>query len=516
MDTILKIEGISKYFPGVKALDNVSFEVKRGEVHAVVGENGAGKSTLMKILGGLYTPDTGSIEINGKQVMIRNVGDSLRLGISVIYQEFNLVPMLSVAENIFLTRLPGKLGCINRFNLNKQCAKLMKELDLNIDPSRMVSDLTVSEMQMVEIAKATSYESEIVIMDEPTASLDDGEVETLYSLIEKLKARGTTILYISHRMKEIFDVSDRITVLRDGCKIETLVTSETNEESLIRKMVGRDISQFYHADESISSSSKTVKLRVENLSKENYYSDISFDLHQGEILGMAGLMGCHREEIAKSIFGLIHPDKGQIFIDGHEVHINTPSDAIREKIMFCTEDRKNEGILPHMSVGENLTISILKSLCKRGMGILNRKNENEIIAEYTQSMDIKCASSKQHIVFLSGGNQQKVLLARSLATGCKVLILMEPTRGIDVGAKSEIYKMLKQLAAQGIAILMVTSETQELITLCDRAVVIYQGKISGMLRANDPNGADITEDNLMFCSTGNRSIFYQNVDEGAK
>lgn len=509
MNTILKINGLSKSFPGVKALNNVSLEVERGEVHAVVGENGAGKSTLMKILGGLYPPDSGNIEINGKPVQIRNVVDSLRLGISVIYQEFNLVPMLTVAENIFLTRLPGKVGCINRPSLNRKCVKLMQELDLSIEPTTMVSDLTVSEMQMVEIAKATSYESEIVIMDEPTASLDDGEVETLYKLIGKLKARGTTILYISHRMKEIFDVSDRITVLRDGCKIETLVTKETDEESLIRKMVGRDINQFYHSDEDRSLASEQVKLRVENLSKEGYYTDISFDLYRGEILGVAGLMGCHREEIVKSIFGLVHPDTGRILIDGREVKINTPADAIREKIMFCTDDRKNEGILPLMNVEENLTISVLNQLCKGGVGLLNHKKEKAIVGNYTRDMDIKYAGPQQQVVFLSGGNQQKVLLARSLVTGCEVLILMEPTRGIDVGAKSEIYRMLKRLASQGMSILMVTSETQELITLCDRALVIYQGKISGQLRANDPDGADITEDNLMFCSTGNRNIFYK-------
>ena len=512
MDTILSIKGITKHFPGVKALDDVSIDVYRGEVHAIVGENGAGKSTLMKILGGLYPADSGSISINGKLVSIRSVQDSIANGISVIYQEFNLVPLLTVAENIFMTRLPGKSGIVNRRQLNQRCAALMQELDLNIPPNRFVSELAVAQRQMVEIVKATSHDAQIVIMDEPTASLNDKEVETLYRLIATLKARGTTILYISHRMKEIFDVSDRITVLRDGRMIETMTAADTCEEALIRKMVGRDVSHFFH-DGAAAAQVGETKLRVEGLTKKGLYSDISFELRKGEILGLAGLMGCHREEIARTLFGLIHPDSGKIYLDGQAVTINSPVDAIHKKIVLSTDDRKNEGIFPDLSVKDNMAISILEQLCRKGNGLIDRKKEAAIVHKYTQYMEIKFASAQQHMMHLSGGNQQKVLLARALATGCEVLILMEPTRGIDVGAKSEIYRMLKELAAQGIAILMVTSETQELISLCHRALVIFQGKVGGELRAGDANGADITEDNIMFCSTGNQQIFYRGASQ---
>ena len=334
MDTILEVSGITKQFPGVKALDNVSFDVERGEVHAVVGENGAGKSTLMKILGGLYPADFGEITINGKKTAIRGVLDSLKSGISVIYQEFNLVPMLTVAENIFLTRLPGKSGVVNRKKLNEKCSELMHELKLDINPSAMVSELSVSEMQMVEIAKAVSIDSAIVIMDEPTASLNDKEVATLYRVIDDLKKRGPTILYISHRMKEIFDLSDRITVLRDGCKIGTYNTNEITEEELIHKMVGRDITKFYHSNDDESSETGEVVLEVNRLCKEGFYKDISFQLHRGEILGLGGLMGCHREEIAKTLFGLMHPDSGTIVLNGKPIQIDTPADAIRNRIIW--------------------------------------------------------------------------------------------------------------------------------------------------------------------------------------
>ena len=301
-------------------------------------------------------------------------------------------------------------------------------------------------------------------------------------------------------------------MLRDGCKIGTYNTNEITEEELIHKMVGRDITKFYHSNDDESSETGEVVLEVNRLCKEGFYKDISFQLHRGEILGLGGLMGCHREEIAKTLFGLMHPDSGTIVLNGKPIQIDTPADAIRNRIMFSTDDRKNEGILPDMGVDENLTIAVLNKICKGGNGLINYKAESAFVKEYTDYMQIKYASPSQHILHLSGGNQQKVLLARSLLTDCQVLILMEPTRGIDVGAKSEIYSMLRQLAARGIAILMITSETQELITLCDRAIVIYQGTISGALKSNDSGSAAITEDNLMFCATGNKHIFY----EGAK
>jgi len=495
--TICEVRNIRKSFPGVKALTDVSVAFEKGEVHAVVGENGAGKSTLMKILGGLYETDSGQIFIGGKEANIRSIADAQRHGISVIYQELNLMPALTVAENIFAGDLPGFAGCVNYRDLNRRTKELIDSLGLNISPADMVSMLSVSERQMVEILKALSRNSEIIIMDEPTASLNTREVDTLYGIIRKLKADGKTILYISHRLREVFDISDRVSVLRDGRFIGTRPTRELSESQLVEMMVGRDISQLYrYAEHPLGD----ILLRVNGLSKRGSFSDISFSLRAGEIVGMAGLMGCGREDIAKAIYGLLRYDAGTLEVDGRAVDIRRPSEAIRNGIGFVTEDRKDSGIFALMTVRENITINILRALSR--FGLVSAQKERELLDEYARTMNMKYAGESQRIMFLSGGNQQKFVLARALAANCKVLILCEPTRGIDVGAKAEIYQLLSGLSERGYAVLVLSSELPEIISVCYRALVIFQGRITGNILRDE-----MDENLIMRCATGSGTYF---------
>jgi ABC-type sugar transport system ATPase subunit len=510
MEYILEVKNLSKDFPGVKALNRVSFGVIKGEVHAVIGENGAGKSTLMKILGGQYLLDNGEIYLRGKPAKITGIQNSINQGISVIYQEFNLIPELTVAENIFLTRMPTRAKILNISQLNKMASELLGKLKINIPPAKIVKDLSVSGQQMVEIAKAVSYNAEILIMDEPTASLGDTEVNQLFSLIGDLKSRGTTILYVSHRLKEIFEISDRITVLRDGRQVVTTKAASMTEEELVRSMVGRDISNYYHTEYEEDVHPTEEKLKVVGFTKHGVFENISFTLNKGEIMGVGGLIGSRREEIVRALFGLERYDSGQILLDGHPVNISSPIAAMNHKISYVTEDRKNAGILPLMDVNDNITISIMRKLCSKLGFYLDIKEERKLRDFYIDYLSIKCASVRQKLFSISGGNQQKVVLARALATECEILILLEPTRGIDVGAKSEIYKLLHMLAAKGIGILMVSSETTELITICDRVIVIYQGNITGELVKKDTTSpAYLNEENLMFCATGKKNLFYK-------
>ncbi|MCL1897029.1 MAG: sugar ABC transporter ATP-binding protein [Clostridiales bacterium] len=494
---VVEAVNVSKSFPGVKALSNVSLSVEKGEIHAIVGENGAGKSTLMKILGGLYDMDNGTLLINGEKCEIKTIADSLRHGISVIYQELNLMPALTVAENIYISGLPGKLGCINYRVLNRQTQELIDSLGLEIKPTDMVGSLSVSERQMVEILKALSHNSEIIIMDEPTAALNNKEVETLYGIIRKLKADGKTILYISHRLREIFDIADRVTVLRDGQLVGVREISELTEGALVSMMVGRDISQLYKYAE--NEPGETV-FSVEGLGKDGVFSDVTFSVRAGEIVGMAGLMGCGREEIVKSVYGLLRKDSGRVLLSGNEVNIGVPADAIREGIGYVTEDRKDSGIFALMTVRENITINILRVISK--FKLIKGDKENELLAGFTKSMNMKYADEMQRILFLSGGNQQKFILARALAADCKVLIMLEPTRGIDVGAKAEIYALLAGLAAKGIAILIVSSELPEIMSICHRTLVVFQGRITGNIVHEE-----MDESLIMRCATGNETYY---------
>ena len=495
--TICEVRNIRKSFPGVKALTDVSIAFEKGEVHAIVGENGAGKSTLMKILGGQYEMDSGQILIDGKEANIRSIADARRYGVSVIYQELNLMPALTVAENIFVSGLPGFAGYVNYRELNRRTKELIDNLGLSISPVDTVSMLSVSERQMVEILKALSHNSEIIIMDEPTASLNNKEVNTLYGIIRKLKADGKTILYISHRLREVFDLSDRVSVLRDGQFIGTRLTCELSERQLVEMMVGRDISQLYrYAEYPLGD---TV-FEVNGLCKEGVFSDISFTLRAGEVVGMAGLMGCGREEIAKAIYGLLRYDAGTVSVNGQAAEIRNPSEAIKKGIGFVTEDRKDSGIFALMTVRENITINILRLISK--FRLISAQKEQALLDGYTMSMNMKYAEPAQRIMFLSGGNQQKFVLARALAANCRILILCEPTRGIDVGAKAEIYQLLSGLSEKGYAILVLSSELPEIMSVCCRTLVIFQGRITGNILRDE-----MDENLIMSCATGSAAYF---------
>lgn len=494
----VEVKNIVKTFPGVRALSDVSVCVEKGEVHAIVGENGAGKSTLMKILGGVYGPDSGEIFINGEKKELHSVFDSLNAGISVIYQELNLMPSLTVAENIFVSRLPKtKIGTVNIRELNRQAQALIANLNLKIKPTDYVSMLSISERQMVEIVKALSRSSDIIIMDEPTAALNTQEVQTLYRIIRDLKARGKTIIYISHRLMEIFDLADTVTVLRDGCFVATKKTADLNQVQLVNMMVGRDISQLYTYS---GHKPGDIALSVEGLSHEGAFRDVSFSVRSGEILGMAGLMGCGREEIVKTVYGLLHRDSGRVTLNGKEAVIKNPADAIRNRIGYVTEDRKDSGIFSLMTVRENITINVLRSISK--LKLINAKKEDELLDRFTKNMGMKYSGASQRIMALSGGNQQKFILARTLAADCRVLIMLEPTRGIDVGAKAEIYSLLSELARQGIAIVVVSSELPEIMAICHRTLVVFQGEITG-----DIARGDMDESLIMQCATGSRKHF---------
>ena len=498
---VCEVSKICKSFPGVRALNDVSITFHKGEVHAIVGENGAGKSTLMKILGGLFGLDSGKVYIEGKEVSIRSISDSLRYGISVIYQELNLMKALTVAESIFINDLPGRAGCVNYRALNKKTQELIDSLGLTIRPTDLVSMLSVSEQQMVEILKALSHNSEIIIMDEPTAALNTQEVEALYGIIRKLKEDGKTILYISHRLREVFDLADRVSVLRDGEHVGTRNTEEIDEVQLIEMMVGRDISQLYKY--TIHELGKTM-LEAKGLCKGEVFSDVSFTLRTGEVVGMAGLMGCGREEIAKAIYGLRRISAGSIAVMGKDVNIRRPSDAIKNGIGFVTEDRKDSGLFALMTVRENIAMNVLDLITR--FRLIPAKREREILDKYTKRMNMRYSGEYQRIMNLSGGNQQKFVLARALAADCKVLILCEPTRGIDVGAKAEVYRLLSDLSEQGYGILVISSELPEIISICHRTLVIHRGRITGNILHDE-----MDENLIMRCATGAETYFSKGV-----
>jgi len=494
----IELKNITKTFYGVKALDNVSMSIERGEVHAVCGENGAGKSTIMKILGGMYFADGGDVYIDGNKCSIHSVSDALKYGVSVVYQELNLMPDLTVAENIYLHSLPRKAKIVvDKAAMNKNAQALLGEMDVRFKATDFIGMLSVSEQQMVEIAKALSHNADIIVMDEPTASLNDKEVETLYKLIEKLKKQNKTIIYISHRLKEIFDLSDRLTILRDGTYVGTYVTKDITQSKMVEYMVGREVSEFYSTADHEPGE---VVLEVKNLYKEGIYKDVSFKLHKGELLGVAGLMGCFREDIVKTIYGLVQADSGDIILNGERINPKNPLDAIAHGIGFVTEDRKQAGIFGLMSVRENITINILDKIKK--IFWIKASEEQTILADYTKKMNMKYRGYHQKINSLSGGNQQKFLLARALASGCDVLIMLEPTRGIDVGAKAEIYALLEDLAKQGMAIIIISSDLPEIIANCHRTLAVFQGKITG-----DISREEMEEALILQCATGNKTHF---------
>ncbi|THE13962.1 sugar ABC transporter ATP-binding protein [Bacillus timonensis] len=490
---LLEMKGVTKQFPGVYALKGVDFELESGEVHALLGENGAGKSTLMKILNGIYDINEGNIFINGNEVQINGVKDARRFGISIIHQEISLVPYLSIAENIYLGREPlTKARFVDIKLMYENAQKFLDDFDLGLSAKTTVNQLTVAQQQMIEIIKAVSFHSKIIVMDEPTSSLTDKEVEFLFKTIRNLKEQGVGIVYISHRMNELFEITDRITVMRDGTYVGTVVTKETTNDKLIAMMVGRELTNYYVRD--FSTTGETI-LKVNNLTRKGVIENASFELRKGEILGFSGLVGAGRSELMKCIFGLDSFEQGEIMVNGTKVNIKNPNDAIKNKIAYVTENRKEEGLFLTQSVKYNLTIKILQDFIK--FLRVNFKYENNETNHYINELSIKTPSPEQEVGNLSGGNQQKVLISRWLATKPQVLILDEPTRGVDVGAKAEIYAIMNRLAKEGVSIIMISSELPEVINMSDRVAVMYKGKIQKIL-----NKEDSDQETIMHYATG--------------
>lgn len=479
---VLTVTGLTKSFSGVKALDNVQLTVRKGEVHALMGENGAGKSTFMKLLAGLLTPDSGEIILDGEPLTTSNVNGVLKKGISMIHQEILMVPELTVAQNIFLGRETNRslFSWLDDRKLTRQAGELLDQMGVSIPPTARMKHLSVAERQMVEIAKAISNNAKVIIMDEPTSALADNEVATLFRLIRELTVKGVAIIYISHKMDEIFAIADTITVLRDGKYIVTKPASELNQRTLITLMVGREIDTLFP----VSNSPKGDEiLSVRKLSRTGSFSDINFAVHAGEVLGLAGLMGAGRTEIARAIFGMDPISSGEIYLHGNAITIKSPYDAIRQGIGYVSEDRKAFGFIPRLSVRHNITLSSVATHTKGGFIQARRDAEtaNAMIAD----LRIKAASPNQQVTYLSGGNQQKVIIGKVLLSKPALIILDEPTRGIDIGAKAEIYKLINQLTADGLAVILISSELPEILGLSDRILVLSQGKQTALLSRTD-------------------------------
>ncbi|MDD5659318.1 MAG: sugar ABC transporter ATP-binding protein [Actinomycetota bacterium] len=473
-EIILKMENITKTFPGVVALEDVSIELHKGEVLGILGENGAGKSTLIKILAGNYIKDSGSIYVDGRRFEIRNPSEAMSSGIRVIYQELNTLNNLTVAENIFIGEqlVKGPFKIVDWKSMNKKATEILESLNVKLNPNSVIGDLSISEKQVVEIAKAISKDAKILVMDEPTAALSEEDTQSLFKIIRTLKKRGVSIIYISHRLKEIFEITDRVTVLRDGKKVKSLNTKDTDANELVTLMVGRDIKEMYPKREVPIGE---VVMEVKNLSADGF-SDISFELRKGEILGIFGLLGSGRTSLVKALFGANKIKSGEITIKGKTVNMKSPRVARDEKIGLVPLDRKVEGLALALGVKENITLANIKDL---GKGFLIKKAlENRKAEKWVKEMDIKTPTIDQEINSLSGGNQQKVVLAKWLESGSKIIILNEPTRGIDVGAKIEIYKLMQNLCEIGSAVIMISSELPEILSIADRILVMSKGKFT--------------------------------------
>lgn len=479
---LLEMKGICKQFPGVTALDDVCLTLDSGEVLALLGENGAGKSTLVKILSGVYTMDKGQIKINGDIVDIRNVWDAMKLGIGIIHQELNLIPDLTVYENIFLGREKRNSVTkrIDKSYLKQESKKLLNRLGVDIDVERIVKTLSVAEQQMVEIAKVLSMDCRIIIMDEPTDALTTDEVQNLFKVIRALKCEGKGIILISHKIEEIMEIADRVEVLRDGKYIGTKVVAETNTDELIKMMVGRELKEKFPK---VKVPVSDVVLEVRNLSVPGLLHDISFELRKGEVLGIAGLVGAGRTELAKTLFG-VYKYSGDVFVEGKKLKLTSTSAAIEAGIVYLTEDRKEEGLFLDKSVSYNMTLATLKVFTGL-LGKVDTRKEAQTVSDYVQRLRIKTPSITQTVENLSGGNQQKVLVGKWLMTQPKIMILDEPTRGINVGAKVEIYNLINELKKNGIAIIMISSELPEILGICDRILVMHEGRITGCLEDNE-------------------------------
>ena len=489
-EPVVRLRGVSKEFPGVLAVDGVDLEILPGEVHALAGENGAGKSTLMKILSQVERPNAGEVEMSGEPVEFRGPGHAQRLGVAMVYQEFALAPHLSVAENLFLGREPASAGFIDRRAEKEKAAELLGRVGLDVDPGRLVSSLTVAEQQRVEIAKALAIEAKVVIMDEPTATLAEREVEGLFEVIGDLSSRGISILYISHHLDEIFRIADRVTVMRDGKVVATEPTSELDEEELVNLMVGREVGNLYPKPETEIAE---VLLRAEAITREGVLRNCSFEVRSGEILGFAGLVGAGRTELARAVFGADPIDSGSIELDGQELQIKSPQAAIDAGIGYLTEDRKGAGLALQLGVDQNITLANVPTKA----GFLNLRVEQKTARDRSEQLAIQTPTIKRKVQLLSGGNQQKVVVARWLEARARVLFFDEPSRGIDVGAKAEMFGLIGELAKEGRGIVLISSYLPELLNMCDRVVVMRGGEVAGEL-----DREEFSEERIVALATG--------------
>ena len=486
---ILEVDDVSKSFPGVKALDHVSFDLRKGEVHALVGENGAGKSTLMKILSGVYQADEGTITLKGKHVSFKNSTQARDAGISIIYQELNLVPHLSVAANIFIGREPlTRFGTLDEKKMNADSVAILGRLNIRMDPTTILKNLPVSKQQMVEIAKALSFDSDILIMDEPTSALTESEIDELFTVIHSLRDRGVSIIYISHRLDELKHIVDRISIFRDGHSVSTDEYSAIGMEEIISRMVGRKLEKQFPPKQNAPTSEKILEVR--HINRKGILNDISFDLYRGEILGISGLMGAGRSEMARAIFGADPIDAGEVILNGKKVVVKGPTDAIAAGIAYLSENRKEEGLAVKMLLSENVTMANLQAV-SRQFGVISKNQELEATQKYTKDLNIRTPSLTQVVNHLSGGNQQKVVLAKWLFCDSKILIFDEPTRGIDVGAKFAIYELIGLLAREGKGIIMISSELPEILGLTDRVLVMHEGNLAATLKTAETSQEEI-------------------------
>lgn len=493
MAALLEVKGITKSFPGVRALDGVGFSIEQRQVVAVIGENGAGKSTMMKILAGVQTQDEGEIFIDGKPVSIRSVEESFEHGVALIHQELNLATNLSVGANIFLGREPKRHGLIDEKKIAKDAEEYLDRVGLDVSPATLTSDLSIGQQQLVEIAKALSTDARLLIMDEPTSSLSQRETERLFEVVKDLRTDGVSIVYISHRLGEVIELADRVVVLRDGQNAGELERDEITHDSMVSLMVGRELSQFYAHE--LQGTGEVVLAASGLQTPVHPGHDVDFELRAGEIVGLAGLVGAGRTELLETLFGITPAVGGKISLNGEDVEIKTPREAIAGGLALVPEDRKQQGLIIDMAVADNLSLASLERDQKAGW--LNFSAEREISETMTGRMRIKTPSSRQVVRFLSGGNQQKVVLGKWLAMKPKVLLLDEPTRGIDIGAKQEIYSLMEELASQGVAILFVSSEMEEVLGMSDRVLVMHEGRLSGELKRDE-----LSEEAVMQLATG--------------
>lgn len=486
--TLLEAKGIRKVFPGTVALDHVSFELLEGEIHALMGENGAGKSTFLKIVTGALQPDAGEIYIAGRSVKMHSPVDARRMGVAIVHQELSLFPDISVMENILVGQTPTRAGFMRRRQMQEICEHYLERFQVRFSPTDVVKDLSVSQQQIVEIVKALVTDADVYIFDEPTSALSVDDASRLFGVLRELKSKGKGVIYVSHKFDEIFQLSDRITVLRDGSLIGTVPTSETNADEVIRMMVGRSIERIYPEK---GRPNGQVLLKVQNLNAGSKCRNVSFELHKGEILGVFGLVGSGRTEIMRAMAGIDPRTSGEIAIDGHAVRIHTVQDAMRHGLYYLTEDRKEQGLFLKMSIRDNVAVTHLERLSKRGL--IQRGPARDLANNVIRDLRVKAKDDEQLVGSLSGGNQQKVMIGKWISRQPKVLILDEPTRGIDVGAKAEIHQLLRRLANEGIGIIVISSELPEIVGLSDRVMVIHNGAVAGILTGQQLNDETIME-----------------------